>query len=89
MTAELYRDQHAHALIAFDRGKRLLRALTLSPLVRVRRFQREDERYFTPLLYRGAPYPLRRALRHFKRAGQTLGITKSARIVLRSLKEAE
>lgn len=89
MTAEILRDNNAHALIVFKRGRKMLHALALyAPPVRIVKLEKGDERHLTPLAYRGQPYPLRRALRHFREAGRNLGITKSARTVLRSLREA-
>jgi hypothetical protein len=60
----------------------------IAPPVRVVRLERAEERYLRPLLRRGEPYPLRRALRRFKGAGKTLGITDAAKAVLRELREA-
>ena len=87
MTApEVLRDGNAHALIVFKQGRRWLRALALhAPPVRVVKLEHTERCHLQPLLYRGQPYPLRRALRHFKQAGRTLGITDSARAVLRAL----
>lgn len=88
MTAELFRDQNSHALIVFKRGHKLLHAVALyQPPVRIVRMARQEERYLTPLTSRGEPYPLKRALRHFKLAGRTFGITKSAKTVLGELVE--
>ncbi|MGH8758104.1 MAG: hypothetical protein ACREVW_01090 [Burkholderiales bacterium] len=84
MTPELYRDRHAHALIVFEHLGARVRALKIGPPVRVARYERRD---LTPLLYRGQPYPLRRALRHFQDARRTFGITDTARDVLRQLRK--
>ena len=85
-TAELYRDQHAKALILFKRGTKLLHCLMIAPPVRVVKLEKIAEHHFAPLFRNGQPYPMRRAVRQFKAAGKTLGITDGARTVLRELK---
>ena len=87
MTAELYRDQHAKALILFKRGTKMLHCLMIAPPVRVVKLERQDERYLVPLLLHGESYPLKRALRRFKAAGRELGITGRAKDVLREIGE--
>ena len=87
MTAELFRDSHSKALLLFKRGHKMLHCLVIAPPVRVVKFERAEERYFTPLLLAHEPYPLRRALRHFRKAGRIFGITKKARIIINALKE--
>lgn len=85
MDAELFRDEHAKALLLFKRGHKLLHLLMIAPPVRVVQLEKAEERHFTPLLYKGQPYPLKRAVRRFKHAGKELGITDAAKAVLREL----
>lgn len=88
MNAELYRDQHSKAIILFKRGHKLLHCLTIAPPVRVVKIEKHEERYFAPLLRNGEPYPLKRALRRFKEAGRSLGITDGARQAIKAMREA-
>jgi len=88
MNAELYRDANSKAVLLFKRGRTKLHCLMIAPPVRVVKMEKAEERGFTPLLRRGEPYPLRRAVRQFRKAGATLGITAKAREVLRGIKEA-
>lgn len=86
--AEILRDAHGHALILFSVGRTKLHALALNvPPVRIVKLDKAERRYLSPLQYKGRPYPLARALRRFHAAGRDLGITQSARVVLRSLKQ--
>ncbi len=88
MTApEILRDCHGHALLAFKAGRKLLHAVALhAPPVRVVRMPLLERRVLVPLLYQGKPYPVARAVRQFRKAGTTLGITRGAAAVLRGLK---
>jgi hypothetical protein len=84
--AEILRDNNGHALIVFKTGRTLLHAVALyNPPVRVVHLDLAERRHLRPILYRGGAYPVRRALRHFKQAGRTLGITGAARKALREL----
>ena len=86
---QILRDSAAHALLVFKVGHKLLHALALpQPPVRVVKMDKAERRYLTEMQYCGKPYPLSRALRHFKRAGRTFGITDKARAVLRALKNS-
>ena len=51
--------------------------------LRVWRVPKSDERYMIPLLHRGKPYPMSRALKTFRSLAATHGITKSARNILK------
>ena len=86
MSAELYLNENSKAIILFKRGHKKLHCLMIAPPVRVVKLEKIEERHFTPLLRKGEPYPLRRALRQFKAAGKGFGITDTARQVLRELK---
>ena len=85
MTPELYRDGHSKALLLFKRGTKNLHCLMIAPPVRVVKLEKVEERHFTPLLFRGELYPVRRALRRFKSAGRSLGITDGAKAIIREL----
>lgn len=87
MDAEIFRDQNAKTVVVFKRGHKLLHCLMIAPPVRVVKLEKHEERHFTPLLYKGAPYPVRRAVRRLKEAGRSLGITGGARDVLNELKK--
>lgn len=87
MNAEVFRDQNSKALLLFKRGRKNLHCLMIAPPVRVVKLEKIEERHFTPLLRKGEPYPLKRAVRRFKAAGRSLGITSAARDILKQLKE--
>jgi hypothetical protein len=53
--------------------------------VAARRVPIYEERYMKPSLYKGKDYPVSRAIRGFKKAAKSLGITKTAK---RALMEA-
>jgi hypothetical protein len=44
-----------------------------------------EERHMVQALYKGAPYPVKRAARRLLKFGKTFGITKSARTALKEL----
>jgi hypothetical protein len=48
-----------------------------------------DEQYMQPLLYRGKPYPMARALKTFRALGKTHGITKGAKRFIREAASAK
>lgn len=87
MTPELYRDQNSKCLLLFKRGRTKLHCLTIAPPVRVVKLEKVAERGWTRLLRKGQPYPLKRALRRYKAAGRTLGITDGAKAALDELKQ--
>jgi hypothetical protein len=43
---------------------------------------KEDARHIEPLARKGAPYPLDRMVRHFRKFGRELGITEGAKAEL-------
>lgn len=89
MSPQILRDEHAHALLVFKVGHKLLHALALHcPPVRIVKLPKDARRSMAELQYKGRPYPVARAVRHFKRAGRTFGITGGAQAVLRALKNA-
>lgn len=86
---EILLDHNAHALLVFKEGRAYLHAIALhQPPVRVVKLPLLERRHLRPLEYRGRPYPLARAVRHFRRAGRVPGITDGAAAVLRSIDSA-
>ena len=90
MTApELLRDHNAHTLLVFKEGRTFLHAIVLHhPPVRIVKLPRTERRYLQPLLYKGRPYPITRAVRRIRQAGRNLGITKGAAAALRAIDRA-
>lgn len=62
--------KHIHVCCIDDAGVRVISA------------PKEEERYVTPLLRRGEPYPVERLVRKFLAVGRQRGITKEARLML-------
>lgn len=62
--------KHLHAVVIDDCG------------VRVVSEPKEAQRYTEPLMRRGAPYPMDRLVRQFKRIGRERGITAAAENIL-------
>ena len=69
------------------RGKKWLQVVALDASqdggLRVWKVPVSDARYMTPLLFRGKPYPMSRALKTFRSLAATHGITKGARKILK------
>lgn len=68
-------------------GPRLAHLIWLDdrkPGIRINKIPKEQLRGAAPLEYKGKPYPLARAKRHLRRAGQVHGITKSAKKEIRA-----
>lgn len=77
---------HTSALIV-ERGRKWMHIIPMeSHAVRIRRVRLSEERNMSPLQYKGKPYPVTRALRHFKRHAKDFGITKTAQRALRRSK---
>lgn len=85
--ATVYLDNHARALLVFQEGKRWNLAVWISRRagVTVVKFEKSDLRYMRPAEFKGEAYPVARAVRGFRRAGRSLGITKSAATALKEL----
>jgi hypothetical protein len=82
----VYLDNHAHALLVFQEGKRFNLAIWISRKgVKVVKFEKSQMRYMRPAELGGRPYPVARAVRHFRRAGRSLGITKGASKALKEI----
>lgn len=83
----IVRDANGHALLVLKEGRTKLHAIALhTPPVRIIKLERQEQRELVDLSYKGQPYPLRRAVRLFRRAGRTLGITTTARDALEALR---
>ncbi len=54
--------------------------------MRVWKVPLSDQQFMTPLMRKGKPYPVSRALKIFKRVGKTHGITKAAKNILKEAK---
>ncbi len=67
-------------------GRTLVHICILDEPVRLITRVTDVRRDFTPLEYRGNPYPLRRACKLFRASARAMGITKSA---LRHIRKAE
>jgi len=79
-------DHNGHVLLVVKEGRTFLHAVALfNPPVRLVKLPREARRHLKPAEYHGRPYPLARAVRRFREAGRSLGITKSAAAVLRAI----
>ena len=53
--------------------------------LRIRKIQNSETKNFTDLLYKGKPYPLKRAVRRYLKSGKLFGITKPARQALKGV----
>ena len=85
-----YHDGSAYRVAIVHAGRKLLHALLLEdgPL-RVRKLPQEEAHHMAPLVYRGGPYPLRRAVKTFRRHGKAHGCTKTASRFLAGLSGAQ
>ena len=76
-------DDASASAIVVKEGTKLLHLIQIDASgLRIRRVSKEEARHFYPMEYRGKPYPLKRAVAAYKRAGKRFGITKSARQAL-------
>lgn len=83
----IVRDANGHALLVLKEGRTKLHAIALhTPPVRIVKLERRVQRELVDLSYKGKPYPLKRAVRLFRTAGRTFGITGSAREALEALR---
>lgn len=83
------KENQARTLLIVSEARVWIHAIALNrPPVRLVKLPRTARRYMRPLEYRGRPYPLARALRHFRRAARELGITDGAAAALRELDAA-
>lgn len=84
----IHTDEGIRTAIVLGEGPKYVRMIWADdrrPGVRVNKVPKDRMRRDTkPLMYKGKPYPLARAKRHFRNMGRALGITKSARKELRA-----
>ena len=85
MVAQVMMDSNAHTVLVFEEGRGMLRAVCIRRTVRVARIYGRDRAALRPMLYKGQPYPVKRAVRLLRKAGRTLGITKGAKVELARL----
>jgi hypothetical protein len=73
-----YDGQWRTAIIAKEGRKFMYVIVFDSGGVRLKRIKRTERRYMKPLMYKGKPYPIRRAVRRYRQFGRDYGITKGA-----------
>jgi hypothetical protein len=88
MNAAVYRDHQARTHLVFKEGRKFVHAVALDGHVCTRALPKEAMRYLRPMELKGRPYPIARAARALLRAGKAMGITNTAKVVLKQLKEA-
>lgn len=77
-----YRPDKSGAYIALlvNRGVRWLYIIPIKDeALRVKKINVVDERWITPVIYKGGEYPVGRAIRHLKSFAKAFGATKRAR----------
>ena len=75
-----YHDVEGVFACIYRRGRTQLHITTLASTgVRHEAAPLSEERHISALHYKGADYPLDRAVRKFRRIGRTLGITQAAK----------
>jgi len=71
------------------RGRKWLQVLcidaTTSGGLKLWKVPLSDEQYMKPLLRKGKPYPVSRALKSFRKMGKTHGISKGAKKLLKEV----
>ena len=76
-------DGHSRVAIKAKRGtKRTTLIVMTDHGLRALEVSNDEARYMRPVEYKGAPYPLRRAISKFRAVGRKLGQTKSAKNAL-------
>lgn len=81
------RDDNARVHVIAKEGHKWLTCVVLDYPIRIVQLP-VDDHGLIPLLYKGAPYPLKRAVRLFRSYTKDHGITDGARDALAALKEA-
>ena len=69
--------------LTISKGRKWLRTIPLDGMVRVRKLKLTEMRNMKPLLYKGKPYPLTRAFKHYRKQAKIFGTTKAATDALR------
>lgn len=80
-------NRNSRTHIVFKTGRLYMHAVALDGHVRLVQLPLIERRHLKPVLYKGQPYPLKRAVRKLLAAGKTLGITDGARSALKTLQE--
>lgn len=82
MSAELvlwHTDVGQFPAVIVSRGRKRLHLITMFSGVGTRAVPLSEERYMTPLLHNGRPYPKTRLKRQLRNRGRTLGISITAK----------
>jgi hypothetical protein len=88
MNVALYNNGHQWMPAIIKRGIKHMHVVQLSDhgvIVKARPIK--EEKFLQPLQYKGKPYPLARAVRLFRQRGRELGITESAKNILKEARE--
>lgn len=64
-------------------GPKWMQVLTLDGPLTVRKVATTEQRHMTVMFFKGKPYPIRRAVRHYRHFAKTNGITKNAKTFLK------
>ncbi len=83
LTVHRWHDGERYVTTIARPGRTKLHLLVIDTTVRVISRPLREQRYLQPLLLKGQPYPVRRAVRRFRDAGRTLGITEAAKEMLK------
>ena len=67
------------------KGHKLLTLIYIDGTVLCKRIPQSGSRHLQPLVRGGEPYPVKRAVRQFRKASRALGITKGAAKALRNM----
>ena len=81
--------QHVCILQSPDRKTKWLKILVMrdKPLT-IERVTISEREHMRPIEFRGAPYPLKRAIKHFRAFGKAHGSNKAARQFIREAKKS-
>ena len=85
LDCEVLYNANSRTHLVYAVGRIKFHAIVLDGSVRAVALDLIKRRDLTPILYKGQPYPVARAVRLLKRAGKTLGITEEAKRVLAEL----
>ena len=77
-----YRSEQGTKVAFIEKGRTKVHILMLDSPLTVRAMPMGETRYMTPLLRKGNPYPLMRAVNKFRAFGKSHGVTKKAKAML-------
>lgn len=80
----MYRTDAGHKPAFVVRGRKWLKVLTMDGGLKVSKVHKTEERHMEPLMRKGAPYVVSRAVSHFRKHGKAHGTTKTAQAILRA-----